>query len=353
MAIYFLNICLIFVLSFLLFGIANRRYRDTIFLFLIFIQLFVVSAMRYEIGIDFINYRGIFRLVRNVPNLSELVRLSKVSTLELGYLLLNKTVGGVTKEPQWIFVITSFIILSFIFLSIKKYSSKVWLSVYLFCVGPYISSFNLVRQYIAVGILFFSYQYIKERKLKQYLLLMVLASTFHISALLLIPLYFILNINLNKKNMFITIAISVLIVIFFKQIILIAQLFFYSYYTRGSFGMSKGNVNNLLIAFMYFFSTMLFRNDLLNKNKDNKFLINWSFINFILSIISMRLWIITRLMAYSGVFNVLLIPEVVCSIKNKNTKIIIGLVFIILTLILHIYTLINPMNRLVPYQRFR
>lgn len=352
MTIYILNILIILVLGFLFYSFKFTNYRDSIFLCFAFIQLFLISGMRYEIGIDFINYRGTFRLVQNLSNLSELLDFSKVTNLEIGYLLLNKIVGFFTVNPQWIFIISSLIILVFIFISIKNYSSNVWLSVYLFSVGQYLYSFNVVRQFIAVSLIFYSYKFIKERKFIKYLLFIAIASTFHISALILLPLYFILNINFNKKKMLIAAFIGAIIVIFFDQIISIIQLFLYSNYKKGTFGVSNGNFGNLVISFIYFFTAMLFKSDLLKRDKDNKFLINWSFINFVLSIMSMKLWIITRLMIYSGIFMILLIPEVICSIKNKNNKIIVGLLFIILTFVLYIKTILNPVNKLLPYHFF-
>ena len=130
MEIYIFNIIAIFALAiFYLFLFHCKIKRN--FLFLTFIQLLAISAMRFEVGVDFINYKGTFNLVNSTSNLMELLEVGRKSTVEYGYLFLNKIVGLFTDEAQWIFIVTSFIILYLIFKTISRHSSIVWLSVYI------------------------------------------------------------------------------------------------------------------------------------------------------------------------------------------------------------------------------
>ena len=52
---------------------------------------------------------------------------------------------------------------------------------------------NGVRQSVAIMMFYYSFRYIKEQNLKKYLILNGIGCLFHSSAILFIPLYFVLN----------------------------------------------------------------------------------------------------------------------------------------------------------------
>lgn len=350
MNIYIYIILFIISLSFILNIIIPIKNRREVFLFLTFIVLFIVSAFRVEVGIDFINYSGTFRLANQTNSLSELYSLSSTSTVEMGYLLLNKLVGLFTNERQWIFVVTSFIIISLIYKGIKENSKIIWLSVFLFSIGPYVASFNIVRQYIAVSIFFYAYKYIESREFNKFLLCIILASFFHVSALLMLPLYYFLNIKLDYKKLIIISFSGIIVSFFINDIIRFIQQFFYGYYSNTSYGMTSGNINNVITATFYFACAYIFKNNMIKENDKNVSLINMSFVNLLLALMSMNTWIITRFMPYTSIFNILLIPEIIASVRNKYIRILFIFTFIILFLILFFNTIYNPANKLLPYQ---
>jgi transmembrane protein EpsG len=348
--IYILIILAIFYLSFLSNIIGPIKFKKEILLVLIFVPLFLVSGLRYEVGKDYLNYTYTFNLASNSPNLLTLFSLSQDSTVEFAYLLLNKMVGLLTDNVQWIFFITSFIIIFLVFKTVYQHSSIVWLSIYLFAVGGYIASFNIVRQYIAISLVFYSYKYMKDKNLIKFTLLVITASFFHYSALLILPLYFILNLDLNFKKMLLFSFIGGLIGLFFDPIVNTVQGVFYSEYTSTSYGMTAGNINNVIIAFFYFALAIVFKRPLLARDSSNIILINWSFINFVLSLMSLNIWLITRLMDYSSLFLILLLPEIITSINDKLIKLVLIAIIIFLTLVLFYLNISNPSNMYVPYQ---
>ena len=58
-----------------------------------------------------------------------------------------------------------------------------------------------MRQTLAITIFFWSIQFIKEKKLLKYLTLILIASTIHKSAIMLIPIYFIPQIDYFKSRL--------------------------------------------------------------------------------------------------------------------------------------------------------
>lgn len=101
----------------------------------------------------------------------------------------------------------------------RKYSSNYWLSFFLFIVSTdYLSwMHNGVRQFIAVTIVFACFGLIVKRKYVPLICLVLLASTIHGSALLMIPIVFIvLGKAWNKRTIFF-IAATVVIMGFIDQ----------------------------------------------------------------------------------------------------------------------------------------
>lgn len=86
----------------------------------------------------------------------------------------------------------------------RKYSPNYWISIFLFIASTdYLSwMFNGIRQFTAVCITFAAFPLLVERKYIRFLLASLFAFTFHASALLILPLAFIMQGSaLNRKTM--------------------------------------------------------------------------------------------------------------------------------------------------------
>ena len=117
---------------------------------------------------------------------------------EIGYVLLVKAISLLTNNPNYMFVIISFITLFGICVFVYKYSSIKWMSILLFIsLGFYYTSFNMIRQFIAIAIVMLSYKYLIEKNFLKFFMIVLCASLFHMSALIFIPFYFISRCNFN------------------------------------------------------------------------------------------------------------------------------------------------------------
>ena len=163
----------------------NERILPALFLLL----LIFVGAFRYDVGRDYMSYVDIFEGVKG-------------SRAGIGAQLLNtgcKAVGGTS---QLMFFIVAVLTLSLFYKAMKMYSSEIMLSLFIFlCFGQmYLNTFNTIRQCFAAAVFMYSIQFIVKRKWKQYFLLILLACTFHVSAIVLIPLYWVLNKTWSWKT---------------------------------------------------------------------------------------------------------------------------------------------------------
>lgn len=79
----------------------------------------------------------------------------------------------------------------------KKYA---WLGVLIYCFWLYPFSFNIMRQTIAIAICLWGYKYVLERKPIKYVITVIVAAGFHLSAFLALSVYIINLVTVCGEN---------------------------------------------------------------------------------------------------------------------------------------------------------
>lgn len=155
--------------------------------YLSYILLVFISAFRgSSVGGDLVYYLPLYREVDNW-SLTDMLSPTKYG---YPYIFLNKLIGCFPFGDQFFLIVTSIINISLVFIFIRRYSKVPWLSILLYITfAYYTNSFNSVRSSMALGIILLSYKYILEQKPKKFLLMVIFATSIHLSAFLLLFLY--------------------------------------------------------------------------------------------------------------------------------------------------------------------
>lgn len=197
MLVYLVNIFLIIVWA-LIFRIGKKtKLKQVLFVAVCFLQCILISAVRFRVGYDYSMYAsGFFSMV--VDGFSKM----SYEDWEIGYILLNKIVGLFSAWPGTIMVVTSVISMVGPAYLIARYSKDPFLSVFLY-VNFYLFylDMNFIRQAIAMSILCFAYGFLRDKKFWRFLLLVIIASSFHFTALYMIPVYFVCLLRINSRTM--------------------------------------------------------------------------------------------------------------------------------------------------------
>lgn len=189
MNIYILNLVWVTVNSFLAEKtsriVNNKKKYKVIFIFFATISLILVSGFRYKVGTDYSNYSEIFvYLTGDSINFSG----------EAGFNTLMFLMKKISSNPQMMFMITSIIINVGFVIFIVKYSDNIFLAMYFYITTfTYYLTMNGIRQYIASVILVLGYGCIVKGNFKKYLIYVIIACTFHSSAFMMIPVYFLVR----------------------------------------------------------------------------------------------------------------------------------------------------------------
>jgi transmembrane protein EpsG len=203
-------------------------------------------------------------------------------------------------------------------------------------------TFNGVRQAIAMAFVFLSVNYFIDSKKKKFFLTIFVASLFHYSAILLIPIiWFISKINFQKVHWIIIFFVALMIPesVFYSSISYIFSYFpFYSNYIKDiiqdGYGLSTItfgvflNYIILLLPLLYFKVSKI--------NSYNKLIFNISFFGAFLYIIFSGNMIFQRFIVYFTFFQIFqysLIFDYLKKINKKYDKMILTLFFFIVFLI--------------------
>lgn len=197
--------------------------------------LIFISAFRGNFTTDYDHYVDIYNMYSDY-SIIEILQRGYLTSPETGYVLFQHIIGEIFRSPLYIFIITSLIIVLCNLRHLKKYVSDLLLGVLLFIEGGiYFTSFNLMRQCLAASIVIMGSKFLYERKTWSYILIVIFASTFHLSSLIMIPFYFFATFKLNK-NLIVYIFIISSFVGIAPVAVNLVQTYFWSWHEVADFG---------------------------------------------------------------------------------------------------------------------
>ncbi len=200
MAVYFIILVLILGLGVILCKKDSSNIKKIVYLSVVFTSLYLLSVFRYGIGNDYYNYTRIFMDCANANNLDGLFSFS----YEPAFYLLNKFISLFTRDMTVVFAVYAFIALVPAAVAIYKYSQNLWLSCFTYiCLTFFYASMGYVRQSIAAAIILLSYKFFCERKHIAVIIVTLIATMFHYTAVVTIIFYLIALIKPTKKYLII------------------------------------------------------------------------------------------------------------------------------------------------------
>lgn len=336
--------------------------------FLPIVAIFLVSAIRYNVGTD---YSGTYTVTYLKILAGQNATMTPIPTF------IYKVMAKIGLDLQWFFVITSFLICFFIYKSINDQAKTKWLSYYIFITGCFLFfSFNGIRQAVSMAMFYYSIKYLdvelrgirikylvipkgkkkgawikKNINAIKYFVINLLAACFHITGVVFIPLFFVLKKQLKLKTKVILLAgCAVFSGILLPFIIRLINSTRYSYYITNSEMFSQGGWNtsmyiNILLVLIYEY--------LFYKRKgitDNDIIYgNLHFYGLIVTLFVTRIPLAYRLFYSFRYIEYLSVPNLISHCGRKNKKI----VTIAVTLVFFVYFILmigrNNSHDVLPY----
>ena len=177
-----------------------------------------------------------------------------------------------------------------------------------------------VRQALAMGFILLSTEYIKQRKLFKFLIIAFIASLFHKSALAIIPMYFLAYFKIDFKNFILYVIGGITLIVFRSPVmVLLSKLINDDRYLDKT-GFEGGAIFVVLMYIITLVVTYMFHEPLEKNDKNNIFFFNMTFLSLIIYFLRYFINKMERVSFYYQFGFMILLPNVIESIPDKQTR---------------------------------
>ncbi|MEG0691600.1 MAG: EpsG family protein [Oscillospiraceae bacterium] len=282
------------------------------FLLASYFQIFILSYFRVHIGYDYDMYAEGF-LKMGIKGFSTLEYLD----WEYGFNLYTKLIASISNNQTIYFGITALICLIPVAIFIYRNSKMIWLSTLLYVnLSFFYCTMNFLRQSIAIGLSLIAWEFLKKRKFLLFTLIILVASTFHSTVLILLPVYFIVNCKPKVQTELLYCYGLLFFYISSDGFIDLLTDVFHSDYKDSIFIREGLPFVYALIPIAILILTLCYKEKLIAFDSNNKYLIQMLYLSVFFMIIMSRHAILERLSYYSYSYVILLLPELILTIKH-------------------------------------
>ncbi|WP_413307796.1 EpsG family protein [Bacillus sp. 1P10SD] len=333
MEILWINLVVVYITSFLSRYFSKPLPLDApyirpnkLLIFMTMLSLVLVAGLRNNIGDTFF-YMHSYKIGNH-----------DLSTMKMegdfGFNIYQALLYKLSEDPQLLVFTSALITNIFIVYVLYCFSKKIELSLFVYITsGVYIVTMNGIRQSLAAAIIFAATRYLLNGNMKKFFLVVLLASTIHQTALIFIPIYFIVRRDAWTKTTLIILGIGVIIAFGFNQFssllfsaIQDTQYGHYSNFSEGGANFLRAVVSGtpLLIAF-------------LGKEKLKKiwpksdYIINLSLLGLVFMIIATKNWIFARFDIYFGLYSLILVSWLLNLFSKESRNLVYYCILLLYT----------------------
>lgn len=319
----------------------------------VFTILFLLSALRMEVGNDYKNY---------AITCHEVWVNGHVVT-EIGFNYLVKLVYTLAGHENYIivFAIFAFVTIYLFLKAMYRESDSFALSIFLFmALGIYFRTFNTMRYYLVLAVSLYSLRYVVRKQYVRFIIMICIAALFHKSVLFVIPVYLAADF-VSKKWHYIVLGICGAAALLAKDIILKIALVLYPSYENTSYIEGNGGFLTNLISnastmgqcMLVLVLCVMFYKTTVAENRANRIYHNLNIFALILYVCGYYLPLLSRFTYYMIIPHLLLVPGVIFGIKDeKKRRLVLGItvVFGLIYFVLFLRTAYDEGVRVLPYQ---
>lgn len=219
MDIYIFNALFLFLFSLLAFNKQKKGSLIQASLVIAIIWLTLYEGLRWEVGTDWEAYYKNF------------INQDWDGHHEIGYIVINYILYFFSGNYTFFLLVLSSFFYGSLYFLLRKYSQAPIMSLTIYyCTMLWLLGCN--RQLIAMFICLLSLRYVFNHKLLPYVLMVLLAFSFHSTALFFLPAYYIINREISDKAMIC--AAFVFLIIGFSGVINHIPLINYAVYLDGN-----------------------------------------------------------------------------------------------------------------------
>lgn len=317
-----------------------QRFKFKKAMFFAFFLIGIISCIRCDYGSDYPSYYKIFHNIVTYPfDLDNLFD----QTEPPGWILLCYLF-----EPIGFFGFIAALSVFQIIVYYKLIKNYVplkmrWIAVVIYLFNPtiWLLQLSMMSQGLAISLFLLAFPYIEQKRWKTALIILLIASYVHMSALILLPFTFIGLLKVQYQKIIAFILIIAAFAMFFSSSVLysvfgsVLQLAQFQYYEEYYGAQNDENVSfglGFLMQIIPFVAAIV----LMIKNKFNHTFFIATIIYFMALVILPITKIIpltVRVTYYFEVFSIITMPYIISTLKNKSVKLLVVFVFFVMMVV--------------------
>lgn len=296
----------------------RQNFNNRLFITGIFVVLFLCSALRFNIGNDYWKY----------AQTAHEVYVGGYVVTEPGFNFIVKLIYGLCGSEcyELVFALFAFATI-FVFLkAFYKQSVDFGLTFFLFMtMGLYFQTFNTIRYYFALAIVLYSIKYVISKDWISFVVVILFASLFHKSVLLVIPVYWIATFEWKKCHIIAGFVTGAFCFVGQKIILKLALILYPSYkgtvYLEGSDTFSSMlRIAIILGLYIWFIKYKGEKLKEVSRLIELQFYVRLNLLSFIVCAFFSFLPVVTRIIYYFSVTQLFMIPLIINNIADTKIR---------------------------------
>ena len=294
----------------------DRVRRRKIYLICACVIFYILLAFRdITVGVDTRGYCKSFEKIREL----------KFGEREYGYTLLTYFIRLVSHHHRALLIVTSlfFPVCFYHYLKEEKGTCfSVFLSlIIVMAIEVFVFAFAGIRQTIALSLIMLSYKYLLKGKVVQFSLLILLASTFHLSALIFLIAYLFRKIKLGIWHLVLFVSMFLLGSFAPKAVIdFIGETFFAESYGQYGTQYESSISYTMLLLQSGLLMISVFYYKAIKKDSENVVLFNTAFLMLCFQVLTPVIAEFFRVAYYFSIALCLLIPRTIVKIPDTGSR---------------------------------
>lgn len=316
MQVFYTTLIVTFILGLIARVTSNKYKYIKYFLVIVVVVIFVsVAGSRSGIG-DTYFYKHTYELLAQNPTIPNDGR-------DIGFVMFQLILISISTNPQFLVFFTALVTnISNVFM-LYRYHNYFELQLFMLITSGYwLTTMNGIRQAMAAAVLFACTPLIIKKKFWQYCLIVILLCSIHESALIMIPVYFVVQEKPWSKKIWTMIALLGIGLILYDVLepFIFEILGSTNYGHYSEFDEGGSSLIRTFIAIVPVIGSYLFKDKLEKEWPDSKVFVNMCLINGIILCFSMYNWIFARLSYYFLPYSFILLPYLLMKWPNLRQK---------------------------------
>ena len=177
----------------------NRIFRNILIVIAVLLPVLLAGFRDSSVGTDALTYA---RLFTQCSRYTDFMKFYVISDMNIGYAAFIYLISRFTDSIFWIYFSVQLLITILVWKAIDENVEMQYkaFALWIYYLMFYSYSLNLMRQMIAAAILLYGYRFIKKRMLFKYLICVICASLFHITAFVGFIIYLIYWLSLGSDE---------------------------------------------------------------------------------------------------------------------------------------------------------